>query len=342
VVGEAFPALVDQVEGGPPSLPRGQRLVRFVSTHAAQLESPGGKRAVVESTQPMAVEAARGRRVPVDLGLTRVGGAYESVRPLVGVVIPARAGEGVQLPETGVSLTPVDTHGASVAGAEGAIDGASVVYANTQADSDTVVKPTLSGVETSTMLRAADSPSTVYFRVGLPAGARLVQSPAGAGPVRVVRGTGTIALVPSPTATDAAGTSVPVSMRVSGNLLAISVSTGGSHAWPVAVDPSIVVDTSLGPTECHKKGEAERESSNWCFYAGGKFTSEWRVGDEVALYNTGTVGASEYAMESYQTQGVSKIYKVEVISSGEVAGGEARLELESSTRIAKNEWWKGY
>jgi hypothetical protein len=350
---EAFPAQVGREAGGPPSLPRGQRIVRFLSGHAAQIVLGHGKGAVVESMQPMAVETLPGHRAPVNLGLTRTGGVFESVRPVVGVLIPARARQGVQLPQAGVSLTPVDARGVPLGGGEGAIDGASVVYANTQSDADTIIKPTVAGVETTTVLRSADSPTILYFRVGLPAGARLLQSRGGVGPVQVVDGAHKVAVVRRPNAVDAAGATVPVSMSVQGgDLLVISVSVrGGGYEWPVAVDPevSVIEDESLGPVECHQKGEAERESSNWCFHAGGNFASSWRIG-EVALYNTTTVGAGEYAVEAYHTQGDSKIYKLETITSGEVLG-EARLELarprleekgevEASTTIAKNEWWK--
>ncbi|MGN6373586.1 MAG: virginiamycin B lyase family protein, partial [Solirubrobacteraceae bacterium] len=353
---EVFPGQIEKMAGGPPALSSGERIVRFLSAYAAELALPGGKHGVVESPQPMAVETSPGHRVPVDLGLAKgPAGVFESARPLVGVVIPARAKEGVQLLEAGVSLTPVDAKGASLGGAEGAIEGASVVYANTQTDADTAVRPTLSGVEASTVLRTADSPSTVYFRVGLPVGARLVQSQEGSGPVQVMEGSHLIALVRPPGAVDVAGEKVPTSMSVSGDLLAVSVAThSGAYEWPIAVDPELAKaeDFSLGPVECHRPGEAERESSNWCFHPGSAgFVAEWLPGPEVLLRNNLNEKAGEYAVAAYHTQGDSKIYKAEVITSG-TAYGEARLELagprpeneevghvEVLKRIALNEWW---
>jgi tripartite motif-containing protein 71 len=328
VAREAFPEQVSQRVGGPPSLAAGERIVRFVSERAAQIALPHGRHGVVESSQPMAVESSRGRYAPVDLGLARVGGVFESVRPLVGVVIPARLSEGVQLPEAGVSLTATDSKGASLGGAEGTIDGASVLYANTQRDVDTLVKPTPSGVEASTLLRAADSPSSVYFRVGLPAGARLVQSKPDVGPVRVMEGSRTVAVVRPPGAVDAAGGTVPVSMRVSGgDLLRVSVAAqDGDYQWPIEVDPEIAYDEAFGGYQCHQKGEAERQSSNWCWSASGNFKAHWYT-TAVEMWNEGSVGAGGYTVMSYKTQGESKIYEVEGYTDGQATKSEAKVEF---------------
>ncbi len=73
VAREAFPAAIEQLAGGPPSLPAGQRIVGYVAPNAAQLALPGGKHAVVASMQPIAVETSPGHRAPVDLGLTKSG-----------------------------------------------------------------------------------------------------------------------------------------------------------------------------------------------------------------------------------------------------------------------------
>src|SRR6185312_16241582 len=89
--------------------------------------------------------------------------------------IPTRLREGVVLPEVGVSLTPVNAQGAALVGSEGQVDGASVMYANTQTDTDTAVKPTIGGMETNTILRSLASPKQLYFRVGLHSGATLKQ-----------------------------------------------------------------------------------------------------------------------------------------------------------------------
>lgn len=86
VAREAFPTEIEHPLDGGPSVPAGGRIVRYSSDKAAQIELPSGKRAVVESLWPMALETSHGHHEPVDLGLTKVGGVYESMRPVVGVL----------------------------------------------------------------------------------------------------------------------------------------------------------------------------------------------------------------------------------------------------------------
>ncbi len=193
----AFPKLIDEPAGGPPKLPAGQSITGFLSDTAAAISLGNGQAGVVESVVPMALETSPGRRTPVDLGLNEVGGAFEPKTPFVPVQIAKRLGEGVMLGSTGVSLTPVGAQGSSLGGSEGVVDGASVLYANTQTDADTVVKPTIAGFEADTTLRSIESPRELYFRVGLPAGARLIQEES-TGAAKVVKEGVAIATIPRP------------------------------------------------------------------------------------------------------------------------------------------------
>lgn len=334
----AFPAQIARPAGGPPSLPKGQRIVRIESPRVAQIELPHGKHAAVESMQPMAVETSRGHYSPVDLAPKDEEGVYVPTRPLVGVTMPQHADEGIALPQAGISLTPVNAHGVALGGSRGAIDGASVLYANTQANVDTVVRPMLAGVETSTILRAANSPSTVYLRVALPVGARLVQPIPGVSPVRLVEGSRTVAVVRPPGAVDAAGREVPTSMRVlKGSLLAVSVSVKASdYQLPIEVDPEIVYDEAFGERQCHQEGEAERESSNWCWSTNGGFKAYWYT-HAVEMWNEGAVGAGAYTVMSYKTQGESKIYEVEGYTDGEATRSEAKVEFARQRSVEEGE-----
>lgn len=240
LAGEAFPAVIDDPAGGPPKLPAGQSITGFPADDAAQVDLPEGKHAVIESTAPMAIETSPGHRTPVDLGLTEVRGMFEPKAPVVGVQVPKRLSDGVTLGSTGLSLTPVDAQGVPLEGSEGAIDGASVFYANTQTDSDTVVKPVTAGFETDTLLRSVASPQKLFFGVGLPEGASLAQGAAGSGAVQVVKEGTVIATVVAPGARDAAGTLVPVSMSVSGDTLVLSVADqANEYQYPIEVDPAI-------------------------------------------------------------------------------------------------------
>jgi DNA-binding beta-propeller fold protein YncE len=327
VAREVFPEAIERPAGGLPPTPAGTRVLRYVAANAAQLELPGGKHAVVESLEPMALETSPGHRAPVDLSLTRRGSVFESVRPAVGVLIPRRLRDGVQLPEGGVSLTPVNAQGTPLGGSDGAVDGASVLYANTQTDADTVVKPTTGGVEADTMLRSVNSPEQLYFRVGLSKGASLVQAQRGSGFVKVVEAGRTIAFVLPPSATDAAGVSVPVSMSTKGDLLVLSVAAhSGEHQWPIAVDPELqtVTDGVLGET---KLGTGN--VSNWIVKANqeSKFALAWFYPGGVEMYNRSSIGVAEYASAQYHTQGESKIYMLEAESAGLVTNGRALIQM---------------
>ena len=346
VAREAFPEVIDLPAGGPPPLAAGERVVGYPGTNLARLALPSGKHAVVESTEPMAIETSRGHRAPVDLGLTKAGDVYESVRPAVGVLIPQRLSDGVELLEKGVSLTPVDAQGSSLGGSAGAIDGTDVLYANTQTDTDTLVKPTTEGFEADTVLRSVDSPGQLYFRVGLPSGASLVQERGGgSAPVMVVEDGQTIAHVSPPSATDATGTPVPVSMTVRGDVLALTVAShSGEHLWPIEVDPELRTgeDESIGPAECHKPGEAEHPASNWCVEAFPPFKAYWET-HTVDLENTRSYSPGEYIAAVYHTQGESRIYELKSSTMSHVVNGRAKLEiayegsLENKVTLAEKE-----
>jgi streptogramin lyase len=337
VAGGAFPELMDDPAGGAPKLPAGQAVESYLTNYAAQISGPEGGREVLESTLPMATESSSGQHTPIDLGLSALDGRFVPRSPLVAVQIPKLLGEGVQFPGLSLSITPVDSQGAALGGSNGASDGTSVLYANTQTDADTVVKPTSAGVDSLTVLRSVMSPQHLYFAVGLPAGAALVQTEE-SGPVHVVVAGKTIATIQRPAAQDSAGTTVPVVMSVSGSTVALEVEDqSAEYLYPIAVDPEVtgedkqVVETTGG------------KRSNWKF----ETTSEANFGHEPHEgphkdEGTGkgyleTFGASEYketetAFWAYETKGVSKIYEVNAKTEGKNKGAEVEsfLELEHS------------
>jgi DNA-binding beta-propeller fold protein YncE len=261
LVREAFPKLVDEPAGGPPSLPSGEKVVGYPSNNAEQLITPNHKHSVIESFEPIALQTSPGRYAPIDLGLREAGAAFRPIRPAVSVQIPKRLGSGIGLGETGVSLTPVNARGAALAGSQGEVDGASVIYANTLTDADTLIKPTTTGFSAETLLRSVDSPRDLFFRVSMPVGARLVGADNGSG-VNVVDAGTKIATVLPPVAQDAEGSAVPVSMSISrGNVLDVKVIgvTDDSYKMPITVDPQVedsrfsgeVYEGMLHQTEWH-------------------------------------------------------------------------------------------
>ena len=335
LAGEVFPSVVDEPAGGPPKLPAGESIAGFPIDNAAQIVLPGGGRGVIESTEPMAIESSPGHRVPVDLSVSDVGGAFEPKTPVVGVRIPERLSEGVQVPSVGVSLTPVSAQRSSLADSEGALDGAGVFFANAQADSDVVVKATTFGFQIDTLLRSVASPSQLSFRVGLPEGASLAQSEDGSGALLVVKEGAAIATIPAPSARDAVGTLVPVSMSASGDILTLAVSDGsGEYQYPIEVDPELkhgfdeyltgkeATDTTCG---------AGPAGTNWkfCAHEVSKFTSSgWGSGGDLTDNPAGKYVGGEGAYFSYQTQGDSQIYYGKVSAQGSDTGANVETYIE--------------
>lgn len=292
---QAFPSTVEQPAGGLPPLGPGARIIGYPSDHAASLLLPHGQHGVVESAQPMAMEVAAHRRAPIDLRPSAVAGGFKPRATVVPVRIPDRLAQGVALPSLGLSLTPLGSNGRPSAGANGHVDGASVFYANSGTDADTLVKPTASGFEEDTMLRSADSPRQLAFKIGLPAGAKLARGRSGV--VSVVKDGQAMATIPSPTAQDAEGLSVPVAVSVSGDLLRLTVSDrGASYRYPIAVDPTVIDNWMLFETQKNNWITYTENPQAFGFYNGG-------------IHSLGaTYGAGQFGREAYPTQKESHVY----------------------------------
>ena len=161
---EVFPALIEKRDGGMPALSAGEKLRRFSAENVAQISLPDHERGVVESIEPMAIRTASGQFEPIDLALKDEGSSFTPTASQVAVQISKHLGGGVRAPGSGVSLTPADGKGEALGGSEGSVDGASVLYANTQTDTDTLAKPTSRGLELSAILRSEASPHDLYYR----------------------------------------------------------------------------------------------------------------------------------------------------------------------------------
>jgi YD repeat-containing protein len=335
-----FPAMIDEPAGGPPVLPEGQRIHDFINADTAQVEFGEGQRGVIESSAPMAVTSSSGWS-PVDLGVREANGVLVPANPLLAVQVPKRLADGVRLPEQGLSLTPIDGSGSPLSGSEGTVDGASVFFANTQTDSDTTVRFTTFGFQINTLLRSAASPQQLSFDVGMPVGATLARE-AASGAVRVVKEGATLATIPAPTAHDAAGAVVPVSVGVSGRTLTLSVASHtGEFLYPIAVDPEFNVTT-----------ETTLPNHNWKFAeSGGGFSwGESSNKHEMWIDHNTEYAAGQRGELYYKTNGDSRLYEIKTSSAvgptttGSYWWAEARAYLEfegsggeeGSTTIAKS------
>jgi RHS repeat-associated protein len=338
VARQTFPQAVNRLAGGPPQLPAGQRIVRYLNGNIAQIDAGGGKHAVVESTQPFATRTSSGNWAPVNLSLTQSSTGFAPTSSAVPVSIPKQLSRGLQLGETGVSLTPVNTAGAVLGGSQGMVDGSVVIYANTQMDADTAVKPTQLGFETFTLLRSIASPQQLSFRVGMPAGARLVETRGSSGGALVISHGKPLAAIPTPSALDAEGLPVPVSLSVSSDILTLEVKhSSGAYRYPIAVDP-VLIDSQLSNIESPHLALTnwEGETNKPTVFEIEQLLTHWTT-STIFTFKTG-----DYAQVIYKTQGESQIYKfvstTEVATSssngvkseltiGKVGSTEAKLEL---------------
>lgn len=337
VDGQTYTEVLNEPAGGPPKLVAGQHIQKYVSDFAAQVQLGESGQGVVESIAPMAVETSSGQHLPVELNLTAVGNVFEPRRPVTEVHIPKQLGEGVRLAESGISVTPLTSQGTAVAGSEGIIDGATVLFANTQTDTDAVIKPTTEGFAADTVLRSVESPHQLAYRISLPSGASLVEAESGA--IEIVKEQTPLATILPAYARDATGTAIPVSMSVTGNVLTVELHATTELQYPVEVDPEFIKTSDSQLT-----GPLGGKRSNWKFAT----TSETNFGHEpnegvhkyegegkgyLRTSGTAEYKETEYAFWSYKTQGVSKIYEFNAHTEGKNKGAqiESFLELEGSS-----------
>jgi RHS repeat-associated protein len=322
LAGEVFPEVIDR-PAGTLQLSGGQQVVGYPADNVAQVDLGEGKHGVIESMGPIAIETSKGHREPLDLGLDEANGGFQPVRSDLAIQIPKQIAAGVELASTGVSLTPVGASGVAVGGAEGTVEGATVLYANTQTDTDTVVKPLTSGFEEDTLLRSVESPEQLYYRVGLPAGASLVAAADGPGVAEVVKEGVTLARIEAPGALDAAGTFVPVTLDVSGEVVKLTVADSGSVQFPVAVDPTVI--------DYQQVEESKYLLTNWRSEPAppSPFTfTESPALDSITDSDKGTPYARDESGEtSYETQGVSHIYELQTWTRASNAGSNIQNEF---------------
>ncbi len=339
VARESFPVVVEHPAGGAPRLPAGEKIVKYEARNAAAITLPDGKHGVIESLGPIATPSGHGQFTPIDLALHSTGNGYAPANSDAAVRIPKHASGGVSMPGDGVSLTPVNAQGQSLAGSEGVQEGASVVYANTQTDTDTLAKPTTGGFEIDSLLRSVESPETLYFKVGMPQGARLVgeTDPGGA---RVVLYGKTIAAIAPVSAQDAAGTPVPVQMSVSGDTLVVAVKhSAGEYQYPIEVDPHAYDETLKLPGTSGSETENNLESDTetaWRYYENpaGKFTHYLSSGAVMATQ--GAIAEGEHDEFRYGAHGQASITWIETESQAsvsEVSAATTRLEFVHGSSV---------
>ena len=197
---------------------------------------------LVESTLPLRTENAEGEEEAVDLtlqGSEDSGGALEPENPLTDLEIPAQLGEGIALPGIGVEIAIA---GAPDEQTASNVDQEYAFYPNVAENTDLIVSPTPTGVETLTQIRSADAPRQTTYQLSFPEGDTLEASEDGG--AEIIQNGRPLVVIPAPTATDAAGKPVPVEMQVEGMELTVSAAPDPDAAYPILVDPHYIAEGS--------------------------------------------------------------------------------------------------
>jgi hypothetical protein len=208
--------------------------------------SAGMGQALLESNLPLRDENDAGQKRIVDLALVDAGNSgISSVNPLVDVTIPSELGDGITFADSKIEMS---LEGAPSDRAASLLDDVAAFYPNVAEDSDFTVVPTPTGVETFIHLRTPAAPLTQVYNLGLPSGGILRSTGEGGAEV-VTEGTVSLGVRP-PTAIDANGDEVPVTLEVDGHSIVVTSAPKPDVAYPILVDP--IVDSywshETGPT----------------------------------------------------------------------------------------------
>lgn len=198
---------------------------------------------LIASTVPLRTSAALGGAA-VDLGLERSSDDLEAANPLVSVTIPKELGEGIALPESDIQI---ELANAPEERTPSIIETSVAAYPNVARDSSFVVAPTPTGLETMTLLQSADAPTSQTYDLTLPGGSTLEKTETGG--ATITKGAETLLAVQAPTAIDAAGEAVPVSLHVSGDSITVTASPDASSSYPIMVDPTFTYNWRGGHEE---------------------------------------------------------------------------------------------
>jgi hypothetical protein len=188
---------------------------------------------LIESTLPLRTTSPAGKEEVVDLGLERTGEELQPTNPLAEVGIPQELGDGIEIPGSEIQVELPD---ASEERSPSIIDQSVAAYPNIDQDTSLAVAPTPTGFETMTVLQSAEAPNSQTFHLDLPSGASLEETFEG-GALVSAEGK-TLLEIGRPTAIDAAGAAVPVSLELAGDSLTVHASPEASNSFPIMVDPT--------------------------------------------------------------------------------------------------------
>jgi YD repeat-containing protein len=226
-----FAEQLEDLAGDPARFLSEAKLIRSLGDDGATVRSEGDTQ-LMEAGIPVRAEDEGGDLHKVDLSLEADADSYQPENPLVDLDISKSAQAGLEFGEDGIGIAQTGIESSS-ASRLGDID---LFYPEVATDTDLVVSPIAAGVELFNQLRSSDSPRTLHFALDLPDGADLRLD--GNGGAEVSQGDEMLAHIPPPSAIDAQGSEVPVSLEVEGASISLQVSpVEGEAAFPILVDP---------------------------------------------------------------------------------------------------------
>lgn len=235
VAKDTHPVAASRPAWSQPSLRATERVERHLGDHAVRVKDTAtGRAGIAVAGSPLVSDVATGKRAPIDLSLARRARGFEPVNPLVETALPRRLDDGIRFIEDDWTfvIDGVDERAAQVVGDK-------LFFANTDVDTDVIVEPLPSGVETFHLLRSPSAPAEVSFAVS---GAATVLRPTVRGEVDILGQDGqtVLARIEAAYAVDAQGRDVPVRYTVEGSRLVLAVDhRGGDFAYPIMVDPIV-------------------------------------------------------------------------------------------------------
>ncbi|MDQ3729430.1 MAG: hypothetical protein M3355_07545, partial [Actinomycetota bacterium] len=225
---------LNRTDAEPEKLVGSGRLLGFTDDFTMRVDPGAGRRAqLVVSTVPLRARSDDGVKRSVDLGLQEGESGFAPANPLVDAYLPKRLKDGIRLSQQGVTVVPEQLEGSDAHATK--IHDQGLFYSEVELDTDLVVTTVNAGFETFTQLRSVESPERQRFRLKLPAGAELRPYAGGA---EVVKDGRRVMLVHPPSASDAQGQSVPVELKVAGEVIELSIAHRDRDlAYPIQVDP---------------------------------------------------------------------------------------------------------
>ncbi|HVD37792.1 MAG TPA: hypothetical protein VNC15_03040, partial [Solirubrobacterales bacterium] len=249
LLSDAFAETLDGLDGDPGRILDTLDVKKTLGTSSALVTGPNGTNAILNSSTPVVSDVGGEGTKPVDLSLEQAGQGFVPANALEEVELPGSTADPIRL-EGGIDIELPAT-AVQPATRLGDTD---LFYAETETATDTLVAPRATGVEVYSQLRSPQSPEELRFNLHLPEGAWLRASEKGNGAEVVPADGDVMTEVMPPTASDAQGAAVPVTMDVEGDALVLSVPhRGAQFAYPILVDPNFVNNTTnfsewlLGP-----------------------------------------------------------------------------------------------